>query len=274
MNWKDKRIWIVGASSGIGEGLVTELARSHASLVISSRRVERLQILRQQFPSRSIEILPLDLAEHESLDEAVATAWKCYDGFDYVFLNAGMSVRDLVAETQTDIEKRLMDVNFWAPVIITKALLSRLTDPDEMHLVITSSLSGKYGVPKLAAYASSKHALHGYFDSLRAETYNTGLCIHIAIPGFIRTEISVSGLKGDGAKVGTMQAALDQGMDPHICARKILKNVARGKEEFVVGGSERFTVFFNRLFPGFMKRMIRSRPLKRIRNLKKKVKIT
>ena len=122
-------------------------------------------------------------------------------------------------------------------------------------------------MPKLAAYAASKHAIQGYFDSLRAETYGSGLLIHIVIPGFIRTNITVAGLRGDGSQSGKMQNALAEGMDALTCAKGILIGLEKEKEEFVVGGSERFTVGLNRFFPGLMKRLIRSNPLQRVKKL-------
>ena len=271
MNWKDKRIWVVGASSGIGEGLVNVLSKQGAKLIISSRRTELLNEIATLHPDTDIKVMYADMEKHAELPAIAQEAWNLFDGLDYIFLNAGMSVRDLVSETIVEAERKVMDINFWGPVTITKTLLPDLTDSRDVHIVLTSSLSGKYGVPKLASYAASKHALHGYFDSLRAETFQTGLKIHIAIPGFIKTNITVAGLRGDGSVNGQMQQTLEQGMDADQCAKIILKKLARGKEEFVVGGSERHTVFINRIFPGFTKRLIRSRPIKTIRNLKKKV---
>lgn len=266
--WVQKRVWIIGASSGIGEGLLRILVEKSANLVISSRNETKLQELKAAFPSAKIEVLAIDVEEQRAISGKTDLAWEVYRGLDYVFLNAGMSVRDLVADTAIEVERRIMDINFWGPVAISKAILKKRNQEEPLHLVLTSSLSGKYGVPKLAAYAASKHAMHGYFDSLRAETYGSGLFIHLVIPGFIRTNITVVGLRGDGSKSGKMQATLANGMDPEICARGILREIERGKEEFVVGGSERFTVVLNRLFPGLLKTLIRSNPLQRIKKLR------
>jgi short-subunit dehydrogenase len=267
--WARKRVWIVGASSGIGEALVRILVENGASLVISARNEPKLRKLKSAFPSSSIEVLPVDVEDHSVLSFATDRASEVYGGLDYVFLNAGMTVRDLVADTELDVERKIMDINFWGPVAITKAILKNRSPGSPLHLVLTSSLSGKYGVPKLAAYAGSKHALQGYFDSLRAETYGSGLFVHLVIPGFIRTNITVAGLRGDGSRSGKMQAALADGMEPEVCARGILRGLERGREEFVVGGSERFTVLLNRIFPGMMKRLIRSNPLQRIKKVKR-----
>lgn len=267
--WAQKRVWIIGASSGIGEGLVRVLAVNGAKLVISARNEYKLLELKEQARPAELEVLALDLENRSELSGKTDLAWKVFRGLDYVFLNAGMSVRDLVAETDAEVERKIMDINFWGPVAITKAILKKRDPNEQLHLVLTSSLSGKYGVPKLAAYAASKHAMQGYFDSLRAETYGSGLYIHMVIPGFVRTNITVAGLRGDGSKSGKMQAALAEGMDPVVCARGMLLGIEHGREEFVVGGSERFTVLLNRLFPGLMKKLIRSNPLQRIKKLKK-----
>ena len=266
--WTEKRVWIIGASSGIGEGLVLTLVEKGAKLIISARNEAKLLELKRDHSKAEIEVLPIDVEMLSALPEKAALAWQIFDGLDYVFLNAGMSVRDLVSESKLEVERRIMDINFWGPVAITKELL-RKRDPESLlHLVLTSSLSGKYGVPKLAAYAASKHAIQGYFDSLRAETYGSGLLIHIVIPGFIRTNITVAGLRGDGSQSGKMQNALAEGMDALTCAKGILIGLEKEKEEFVVGGSERFTVGLNRFFPGLMKRLIRSNPLQRVKKLK------
>lgn len=267
--WEKKRVWIVGASSGIGEGLARLLAEKGANLILSARNESKLLELKSSFPKSEIEVLPIDVEEISALPEKTGQALQIFGGLDYVFLNAGMSVRDLVTECKLEVERKIMDINFWGPVAISKELLKHRSPENSLHLVLTSSLSGKYGVPKLAAYAASKHAIQGYFDSLRAETYGSGLFIHIVIPGFIQTNITVAGLRGDGSTSGKMQSALANGMDPIRCAKGILIGLEKGKEEFVVGGSERYTVALNRLFPGLMKKLIRSNPLQRLKKFRR-----
>lgn len=267
--WNKKRVWIVGASSGIGEGLVKHLAQKGAQLIISARNEPKLKELKTAYAGSEMEVLPVDVEDIASLVRKTEEAWRFFGGLEYVFLNAGMSVRDLAKDCQLEVERKIMDINFWGPVTITKQLMEKRAPDNPLHLVLTSSLSGKYGVPKLAAYAASKHAIQGYYDSLRAETFGSGLFVHIVIPGFIKTNITVAGLRGDGSKSGKMQNALANGMDPVKCADKILNGLEKGKEEFVVGGSERFTVPLNRFFPGMMKLLIRSNPLQRIQKIRK-----
>jgi dehydrogenase/reductase SDR family member 7B len=267
--WKDKKVWIVGASSGIGEGLVHSLVKQEAKLVISSRNEEKLMDLKHAFPASFIEVIPMDLEKHQELNTKANLAWDSLGGLDVIFLNAGMAVRDLVVETQTEVEKKIMDINFWGPVVLTKELIKLKNSETPLRLVVTSSLSGKYGVPKLAAYSASKHALHGYFDSLRAETAKTNLKIQLVIPGFVRTNITASGLRGDGSISGVMQKAMEKGMDPVVCAEGILKGVSLGKEEFMVGGKEKYTLLLHRFFPRWNRKLIRSNPIQRLEGFKR-----
>lgn len=267
--WKNKRVWIIGASSGIGEGLVKSLLESGAKVIISARREERLYGLKSAYPGSFLECLPLDIACHQELAGKTGQAWSIWEGLDFVFLNSGISLRDLVSDSKLEVEKKVMDINFWGPVAVAKSLLLQKSPEDKLHLVVTSSLSGKYGVPRLAAYSASKHALHGYFDSLRAEMHRSHLLIHLVIPGFVRTDITISGMKGDGSPYGKMQNALKRGMSPENCARLILKGIQQGKEEFIVGKSEKYTVLFNRLFPKWNRYLIRSNPLQKLKVLKR-----
>jgi dehydrogenase/reductase SDR family member 7B len=266
--WKDKRVWIIGASSGIGEGLVHSLVKQEAKLIISSRNQEKLMDLKRGSRKSYIEVIPLDLEKHQELDSIAQLAWDKLGGLDVIFLNAGMAVRDLVTETRTEVEKKIMDINFWGPVVLAKALIRLNNFEIPLRLVVTSSLSGKYGVPKLAGYSASKHALHGYFESLRAETAKTNLKIQLVIPGFVRTNITASGFRGDGSINGKMQTAMEKGMDPIACAERILLGVSLGKEEFLVAGKEKYTVLLHRFFPRWNRQLIRSNPLQRLRRLR------
>jgi dehydrogenase/reductase SDR family member 7B len=268
MAWTDKKIWIVGASSGIGAALVKALAEKGARLIISARRENLLNELAESCASGSVQVLPLDLAEPGMADAAVGKAWEIYGGLDWVFLNSGIAMRDMAVNSDLEASKKVMDINFWGPVALTKALLPRLTTGPEGHLVVTSSLSGKFGVPQMSIYSASKHALHGYFESLRTETFRSGLKIHLVIPGFVRTDIALSGLKGDGTPYRKPQPSLAQGMAPDLCARQILRNLEKDREEFVVGGTEKYMVWFHRMFPGLAKSVMRSNPMRRMRELK------
>lgn len=111
--WTQKRAWIIGASSGIGEGLAHVLEENGAKLLISARNESKLHELKATYSNDRIEVLPVDMELLSSLAEKAEVAWKVFEGFDYVFLNAGMSVRDLVSESKLEVERKIMDINFW-----------------------------------------------------------------------------------------------------------------------------------------------------------------
>jgi short-subunit dehydrogenase len=173
-------------------------------------------------------------------------------------------------DTDISIDRRIMEINYFAAVGLTKALLPRMTAAGSGHFVVVSSLSSNHGIPMLSAYAASKHALHGFFESLRAEVFPLGIRVTIVIPGIIRTPITQNALRGDGSAHRRMEPVHERGMSADACAAGILDAVAKGKEEALVGGKERFTVHLHRFLPGVLSRMIRNRPVRRRRRLRER----
>ena len=265
-NFDGKTCWITGASSGIGAALAQALNQQGAITIISARNKKKLDELKRKclFPDKII-VLSCDMEKINSLPDITKQAWQFSDGIDYAFLNAGISVRDFFINIEFEYIKKVMNVNFFGAVIITKTLLPLMIKRGSGHFVITSSLSGKYGIPKLSAYAASKHALHGLFESLRAEYEKDKIGISMVIPGLIRTHISENALMGDGSVSGKMQESIAAGISPEKCAIGILKGVIKNKNYIVVGGPEKFTIFINRLSPELMSFIIRSHPLKKLR---------
>jgi short-subunit dehydrogenase len=150
-----------------------------------------------------------------------------------------------------------MNVNYFGTLAVTKAVLPGMLTHQLGHIVTITSLTGKFGTPYRSAYAASKHALHGFFDSLRAELGDTRIKITLVCPGFIRTNVSINALTGSGDKLGTMDEATDKGMSPERLAYKILAAIERGDEEVYIGGKEVLGVYLKRLFPGYFSRLIR-----------------
>jgi short-subunit dehydrogenase len=125
------------------------------------------------------------------------------------------------------------------------------------RLVVVTSLVGKIGTPVRSAYAASKHALHGFFDSLRAELHGRGIRVTLVCPGFIRTELPLHALTGDGTPQGTMDRAQRQGYPAERCATHIVRAIERDREEVLIGGKERYAVYLKRFLPGVFSRLIR-----------------
>ncbi len=256
--WRDKVVWVTGASSGIGEALVKALDRRGARIVLSARRRQRLEALRAASadPERHA-VVPLDLADGASIQAAVEAALSFADGIDVMVHNAGISQRSLVVDTDLEVDRRLLEVNFFGTVALTKALLPSMLARGGGRFVVVTSLVGKIGTPMRSAYAASKHALHGFFDSLRAELWDRGIRVTLVCPGFIKTELPLHALTGDGTPQGTMDRAQLEGYPAERCAEKILRAVERDREEVLIGGKETYAVYLKRLFPGLFSRLIR-----------------
>jgi short-subunit dehydrogenase len=267
--FQNKVCWITGASGGIGAALAVALNKAGAYLILSSRNAGRLNEIKQTctFPDK-IEILVCDMEKPESLETSAITAWKIFDNIDYVFLNAGIAVRDLAINTEFEMVKKVMTVNFFSNTIITKALLPLMKERGSGHFIVTSSICGKVGVPKLSAYAASKHALHGFYDSLRVECEEYGVRITIITAGFVRTDITRNALLGDGTAYNRMQEAVAHGMAPDNCAKQIIQAVAVGRREILIGGPEKYGVWAKRFFPALYASVISKHPLKKIRDLR------
>ena len=189
---ENKVVWITGASSGIGEGIVKVLAPQNVKLILSSRRQEALEAVKAQCPNQeSVKILPVDLSKSETLESKTKDALALFGRVDIVIHSGGISQRSFAMDTDIEVSRKLMEVNFFSTTIITKALLPSMIKNGFGHIVAISSLVGKFGTPYRSGYAASKHALHGYYDSLRAEMWKKGVLVTIATPGFVKTNVSL-----------------------------------------------------------------------------------
>lgn len=265
----NKVVWLTGASSGIGEQLAYKLNSFGAKLIISSRDVNKLEAVALKCNMDNPPmILPLDLFNQKSLHEKCRKAFEIFGSIDFLFNIAGVAHRDFALNTDSETDRKIMQVNYFGTIELSKFVITKMLKQGNGHVVVISSMSGKYGVPLLSAYSASKHALHGFFDSLRSEISEKNVKITIIIPGFIKTSITENALKGDGTLYGKMLKVQDKGMPSEDCAGKILTAVSKGKKEVFIGGNERFTIFLNRLFPGYTSKFIGNHPLKRLRKLK------
>jgi short-subunit dehydrogenase len=260
-----KVVWITGASSGIGRSLALAFAAAGARLILSARRLEALAEVRGACGTAEVRLVPFDLADLDGLPARAAEALACFGAVDIMVHNAGLAARDRVTNTARDVHERILRTNYLGPALLTQALLPSMLERGGGHFVVISSLSGKYGGPLLAAYAASKHALHGFFESLRAEEHDRGIVVTFIVPGFIRTDITAHALTGSGGSFGRVLPIYRHAMDPDECARRILRAVARRRQEVLVGGAEIWTVYLKRWFPRALAVVVRSHPV-RLRN--------
>lgn len=252
-----KTVWITGASSGIGEALCRHLDKAGARLILSSRKVDELERVKQALTGKEHIVLPLDLADQSTFEENVKAALAQTGKIDLLINNGGVSQRSLAMETALEVDKRIFEVNFFGAVGLTKALLPAMIRQGGGHIVTISSVTGVYGTPYRSGYAASKHALHGFFDSLRAELFDKNIAVTIVCPGFIRTAITMNALTGDGSALNLMDKGTSGGLDVDDFAARMLKAVARKKRQVHIGGpKEIFGIYMKRFFPGIFARMI------------------
>ena len=254
---QDKVIWITGASSGIGEALAKGLSPYPLKLILSARRAAELERVKQSCNQPdNIETLVLDLTDYDSHAQKAREAIGLFGQVDVLINNGGISQRSLVKDTRLFVDQRLMEVNYLGSVSLTKQILPHMLERGSGHLAVVTSLTGKFGTPYRSGYAASKHALHGFFDSLRAELEDQGIRVTIVAPGFVKTQVSVNALVGDGSKAKVMDDAQANGISAEKCAKAIIKALGSNKREIYVG-KESYGVYVKRFFPGLFARIIK-----------------
>jgi short-subunit dehydrogenase len=257
---QNKVIWITGASSGIGEALAYELAQRGARLILSARRKDELERVKGNCLASAqpgVRILPLDLEKPDTLRLSTEAAIQLFGRVDILINNGGISQRSLVADASLAVDRRIMEINYFGAIALTKYLLPHFIQRSEGHYVNVTSLTGKFGTPYRSGYAASKHALHGFFDAVRAEHHKDNISVTMVCPGFIRTSLTLSALTGDGSPLNKMDARQYKGMPADACARQIVFAIEKKKQEVYIGGREVLGVYFKRFFPTLFSKLIR-----------------
>lgn len=232
-----KVVWITGASSGIGKEAAIQLHRIGAKLILSARNEDALLNLKGSLQNpENVLIIPLDLTNPGDFPAAVEKAYGKFGRVDIVLNNAGISQRSYVLETDLAVDRKIMEVNYFGTIALTKAILPRMVEQGGGHFAVVSSVVGKFGFGVRSAYSASKHALHGFFESLYIELKNRGIGITIICPGPIQTNISKNALDASGKPSGKMDEMQKNGMPVEKCVEIILDAIKKEKREIVVAG--------------------------------------
>ncbi|WP_439130215.1 SDR family oxidoreductase [Polaribacter sp.] len=259
MSFSDKIIWITGASSGIGKALAVELSNQNATLILSSRKKEDLMLVKNACKNPdAIKIITLDLEKHSTLQTKADKAIAAFGTIDILINNGGISQRSFAKDTSLEVDRRIIDINYLGTVALTKAILPHFIKRKSGHFVTTSSIVGKIGTPLRSSYAASKHALHGFFDSLRAEIYKDNIAVTLICPGFVNTNISKNALTGNGTPQQKMDTATKNGIAPNTFAKLMVKSIQQRKEEvYISGAKEKLGVYVKRFIPKIFSVLIR-----------------
>jgi dehydrogenase/reductase SDR family protein 7B len=251
MDFSGKTFWITGAASGMGRALSIKLASFNVRLIISDRDEKGLEQTAKEIITKgsSVRAEPLDMLNTNSIFETAKKVIADGEKISGLYQFAGISQRSLVVETPIENDRKIMEVNFFGVVALTKALLPHMIENGGGQLAATSSLVGKFGFPYRSAYSSSKHALHGFFESLLAENSKYKIKVSLLIPGRVQTNISRFALDKDGSEHGKMDPGQANGITAEKAAQLIFNGLKREKKEIWVGGSEMMMLNVRRFFP-------------------------
>ncbi len=258
--FENKIVWITGASSGLGEAIAIELSKEKAKLVLSARRESELQRVKKEcakfISEENILVLPLDVEKLADVNADVQKVISKFGRIDILINNAGVVQRSYVIDTPVELERKMFEINYFGAVVLTKAVLPFMRKQGSGNVLAVSSVMGKMGFPGRSTYSASKHALYGYFETLRIEEHKNGIKAHMITPGYIKTNVSLNAIKADGKIYGKMDKGQEKGMDPTIAARKVLNAIRRNKFETFFGGNELLAITLKRLWPSLFYRLI------------------
>ena len=261
--FEQKNILITGAGSGIGEAMALLLARTSASLFLMDKNMERLTAVSDRcdvihktqanasgqpvVSDYSTQLFNVDFSDISSIDRVVCDIMQKNITFDYMILNAGVSQRALTLDTDFEVDRKIMETNYFGPVYLLKKLSVMLTTGRPVRIAVTTSISGLFGFPWRSAYCASKHALFGFFESIALEYEH--IKVTFLIPGRINTPISKSAMLGDGSTYSKMDEGQATGMDVNKCARIAVRAIAKGKRRKLIGGKELLMVYLKKYMP-------------------------
>ena len=237
--FREKIVWITGASSGIGEGLAKSFASIGAGVVLSGRNLIELNRVKDESINAGADesdlfVLPLDVVDFDSIPPATSSVLDEFSRIDLLINNAGQGARDFITEMDFSIYRKIMDVNLFSAIALTKAVLPHMIERGSGRIVGVSSLAGKVGVPLRTAYCPAKHAVLGFFDSLRAEVAHYGIKVSTILPGVVRTNTVANALKGNGEPIGASEGVMEGGLSVTEAVLVMVEQLASGKDEIEV----------------------------------------
>ena len=206
------------------------------------------------------EIVVLDMSSSDQIDSITKKILKQHGHIDILINNAGISQRSLTLETDMDVYRKLMSINYFGVIQMSKILLPSMVAMKSGHIITITSVNGKLGSYMKSGYAGSKHALHGFFDSLRAEIDGSGVDITLIAPGYVQTDISMNALTKDGTPQKSMDSNTAKGIPVEVFAKKAVKQIAKGKAEIAIaGGIESLGLYMKRFWPSLLRKLTAGR---------------
>jgi len=258
ISFNNRLVLITGASSGIGRAITLQLAKEGAKLIIADKSVGGLNALKGECLKHTTfcETITFDLSNPTEVTSAATEILKKFGPIYLLINNGGISQRSLAIETPIEIDRKIMEIDFFSYIILSKAFIPSMIEQKEGYIGVTSSLSGKFGFHLRSSYSAAKHAIQGYFETLRMELNRHGISVTIAYPGSINTSISINAIEKDGKPHGIMDPAQSNGMSAEDCAKHYIRAIKKGRAEVLIGGKEFIMFHLKRFFPRLFFKLI------------------
>jgi dehydrogenase/reductase SDR family member 7B len=246
-----KVAWITGASSGIGEALVHEFVLRGATVIASSNNLYGLERVKAECGAKStmVHCIPFDLGDTSGIDKIVEQQISSLGRIDYLLNIGGISQRARIDETPMWLDRKIFEINYFGTIALTKAILPFMVNQKSGHILATSSITGRFGLPLRSAYSASKQALHGFFETLYIENKKFNIKASVIIPGRVRTAISFHALDAEGKEHGKLDDGQAKGVLPQRAAEIIISGMIRNKREILVGKNELMMLYIRRYCP-------------------------
>lgn len=251
MNLTDKVVWVTGASSGIGEAICYELMKYNCKVVLSARRESELLRVKaaMRISEENVLILPIDLEKSKEAESWTNKVMERFGRIDVLINNGGISQKSLVEETTEEVERKVMEINYFGNVLLAKAVSKIMKKQQSGKIVVTTSILGKFGLPFHSTYAAAKHALYGFYDSFRLELKKDNVSILLVSPGFINTNVAVNSITGDGTTLNEDSPAQINGMKTNVFAQKLIRAIKSDRNHIYIGSKELLSIPFKTFFP-------------------------
>ncbi len=256
-NFNHKTVWITGASEGIGKELALQMAKAGAKIVLTARNIEKLNTVKDSLAGEGHVVYPMDLLKVEAIPAAVEEVLATVETIDILVNNAGISQRSLAKDTLMEVDRKIMELDYFAAISLTKSVLPHMLARKTGLIITISSIAGKFGTPMRTAYCAAKHAVIGFMDALRSEVHADNIKVMVVTPGSVKTNISINALEGDGKKHNVTDPLIENGIPVEECAAKIISGIQNGTPEVLIAkGKEKLAVYLKRFFPTLLFKMM------------------
>eukprot|EP01029_Cantina_marsupialis_P005959 TRINITY_DN164896_c0_g1_i1.p1 TRINITY_DN164896_c0_g1~~TRINITY_DN164896_c0_g1_i1.p1 ORF type:complete len:323 (+),score=52.11 TRINITY_DN164896_c0_g1_i1:56-1024(+) len=256
-------IWITGSSSGIGKAVAISLSCFKVKLVLSGRNISELALTKEECISNGaldVLLLPFD-SSNANFEELNSVVLKKFGRIDKVILAAGISTRSKAEDSQIAIDRQMMEINYFGTIGLAKSVLNHFLEHERGHFVVISSMQGKISIPFRAPYAASKKALHGFFDSLRAEVAERNVFVSLCCPAYVKTNLSMNALTATGEPYNEMDATTANGYEPSDLAEWIIEDMIFNRKSEVIYAplKHKVAIWLEFLFPRVFENIMKKR---------------